>query len=85
MIRNINAKMRQHVEHVEFPKALSHDVMLCTYDGRFQSSCDSSKLHAMSCDAFPNVLDLFLPIFDYLFFKQFAALCWGFHKLSCDI
>ena len=39
-------------------------VYIC--NGTFQSSCETSKSHAMCCDAFSNMLVIFLPILGYL-------------------
>ena len=47
-------------------KAQPHVAMPYTHDGTFQRSCDTSKLHAMWCDAFSNLLEFLLPILKYL-------------------
>ena len=47
-------------------KAQPHDAMLYTRDGKFQTSCDTSKSHAICCDAPCNMLVILLPILEYL-------------------
>ena len=46
-------------------KAQPHNAILYTCDGTFQSSCDTSKPHAMYCDTFSNMLVILLPILEY--------------------
>ena len=43
-----------------------HAAMLHTCDGVFQRHCDASKLHAMCCDKKFNMLNILLPILEYL-------------------
>ena len=47
-------------------KAQPQAAMLYTRDGMFQTSCDTSKSHAMCGDAFSNMLEFLLPILEYL-------------------
>ena len=58
-------------------KAQPHAAMLYTRDGTFQSSCDTSKLHAMCCDVFSNMLEFLLPILEYLshLSSDFQTVC----------
>ena len=49
-------------------KAQPHAAMLHTCDGAFRGFCDATKLHAMLCDAFSNMLVILLPILEYLSF-----------------
>ena len=52
-------------------------AMLYTHDGIFQSPCDTSKSHAMYCDAFSNTLEFLFPILDYLGYllSDFQTVC----------
>ena len=43
-----------------------HAAMLHTCDGVFQRRCDASKSHAMCCDKKFNMLNILLPILEYL-------------------
>ena len=54
-----------------------HAAMLHTCDGTFQTSCDTSKSHAMCCDAFSNMLGFLLPILEFLgcLLSDFQTVC----------
>ena len=58
-------------------KAQPHAVMLHTLYGTFQNCCDTSKSHAMCCDAFSNILQFMLPILEYLshLLSNFETVC----------
>ena len=43
-----------------------HAAMLYTCDGVLQRCCDGSKSHAMCCDKKFNMLNILLPILEYL-------------------
>ena len=49
-----------------YHKAEPHAAMLHTHDVTFQSTCDTAKSPAMACDAFSNMLVIWLPILEYL-------------------
>ena len=49
-----------------YHKAQPHVATLYTRDGTFQSFCDTSKWHAMCCNAVSNMLVISLPILEYL-------------------
>ena len=65
--------------HIKFPfnlkninvlllrvKVPPHDAMLCTHDGIFQGSCVALKWPSMFGDAFSNILEVLLPILEYI-------------------
>ena len=53
-----------HMDMHHLDKTQPHVAMLYTRDGTFQSSCDLSKSHAMCGDAFPNMLEILLPVLE---------------------
>ena len=46
--------------------ARPHDAMLHTCDGAFKRGCDASKSRAMCCDKKLNMLNILVPILEYL-------------------
>ena len=68
-------------------KALSHAAMLHTNDGTSKSPCDDSKSYAMFCDAYSNMLEIWIPILEYLsyllsyfqtVFSKVMSILWTF-------
>ena len=53
-------------EHTGTHKPGPHAAMLCTCDGTFRRGCDASKSCAMCCDRKFNMLDILVPILEYL-------------------